>query len=373
MKYKAIAFGLILSVICLSQCTFNLSLAAAAKSTATMSKDFFTAKNSHAAKTLSEAAASAVWQYGKMLGWLDEYGLSDKDITPRQLAMAQRTYNQALIYWFWQNPVDNLTEEEREACYARALFPGVRASELPQDDAFSGWSQGIQPLAAVDAAKAVFSTASADGKTGYVIVRFLYENKNGEFEDFYRVEWEADAGSPFPYRLKGVRPLMRFLLGGVPHEMFAEEYLGPVSADVLKKFGIMHPVGYLAKWGAWGEENTLVLKTLTLQGAGKLATYLLLDDTTQRIIYQGAFDETADRRTLPWQILTALQAKNLISANYNASGLFYPRELDVIKGGALCYGFAYNNGGNHGYAWVNSITGEVSFADEIEDYTRTGH
>jgi len=70
-------------------------------------QDFFSKGSADAVRMLSEAAASAVWQYGKELGWVDEHG--------------------------------------------------------------------------------------------------------GEFEDFYRVEWEAngslDASSPFPYRLAGVLPM----------------------------------------------------------------------------------------------------------------------------------------------------------------------
>jgi len=80
----------------------------------------------------------------------------------------------------------------------------------------------IQISLLVDTAQALLSATSADGKTGYVIVKIPYENKNGKFEDFYRVDWEVD-------RLIGVRPMERFLLGGLPLEKFSDKFLRPAE------------------------------------------------------------------------------------------------------------------------------------------------
>ena len=397
MKHKAKIFILIFSIICLYGCTVKKAQATDTPAPGTtksvvasnsieksnkanvtsMTKDFFTKESSSAVKLLSEVAASAVWQYGKELGWVDEHGKKDSSITPRQLALSSRTCNQTLIYWCWENPLNtNLPDDKREPLYSQVLFPGIRVNELPKTDEFSDWSQGVSVLTKVDAARALFSTASVDGKVGYVIVRTLYENKNGEFEDFYRVEWEAnkpsDGNNSFQYKLTGVRPMEKFLLGGQPYEEFSEKYLGQISAEILKKIGITHPIGSLEKQGAWGADNTIVIKTISSQGAEELITYILVDDNGENITYLAALDEAYNTRSVQKQILTILQAKNLLYKKHIDTGLFYPGELNKWKGKALCYGFTYSDGENHRYAWVNSVTGEVELADEVEDYTRTG-
>jgi len=75
----------------------------------------------------------------------------------------------------------------------------------------------------------------------------------------------------------------------------------------------------------------------------------------------------------PAQILTMEQAMSLLYENYVDAELFYPGELDKWEGNSLCYGFVYDDGDRYRYVWVDAMTGEVSFADEIEDYTGEGY
>ena len=344
-----------------------------AVSVTSMHRTFFVEGQINAVRVLSEAAASAVWQYGRDFGWVDEHSPEDAFITPRHLALSQKAYNQALIQWCWENPLGLDDDDEREGIYAQVLFPGVVADKLPESDMISDWSWGASILNKADAAESFFLTASADGKTGYVIVRFIYENKNGEFEEYYLVEWAANKSGSFQYQLKGVRPMMRYLLGGIPHDMFSEKYLeGEASLAALKKLGLTHSIGYLAKWGAWGSEDLIVIKSIAPQGAKSLATYILVDDDEERIVYLGLLDEPIqdyEDRSVPWKTLTTLQAKKLLDEHLDGAELFYPGELNKLKDDAVCYGFGYNDGDNYRYAWVNSVTGELEFADEIENYT----
>ena len=409
MKYRAITFILILFMICLYGCMAEEPTQSTGRITPTVAKpddtphdtsedtlqtsagnteedytlsipgDFFTKEEAAAAQVFSEAAASAVWQYGKELDWVDENGLANSVITPQQLALSQATYKQTLIYWCWENTLDDigtkkLEDEEKEAYYAQILFPGVKESELPETDEFSGWSLGVNALVKVDAAQAIFSSASVDGKVGYVIVRILYENKNGEFEDFYRVEWKkkdsSGGNNPFQYQLIGVRPMGKFPLGGQPQEDFSKKYLDSVSAKAFEKLGLTHSVGSLD--AAWGAENIFLLKTIFPQGTEEIATYVLLEDDGKQVTYMGVFDEKGSVRSVQKQILTALQARNLLYEKHIDSELFYPGELDKWKGSILCYGFGYDDGDKYRYAWVNSATGEVEFADEVEDYMGMG-
>jgi len=410
MKYRITALIITLSLICLSGCviklpelttdtpapatedpvaaasatkvpTVKIPIATATPDPVIISEDFFAEDDFYAIQTLSRAAASAVWQYGKDLGWVDEYGLTESIITPRQLALSQAAYRQTLIYWCWENPINNdLADDKRESCYAQALFPDVLENALPEEDEFSGWSWGVNVFSQVESSWPLIPVASADGKVGHVLVRFFYENDNGFFEDFYLVVWEKsesiNAEKPFRYQLAGVRPMMRFLLGYEPHDYFSEKYLESIPTETLKKLGITHPLGYLDKWGAWGTwepENIIIMKTISSPGEAEHATYILLHEDEENITYLSASDDIVDYRAAPWQALTVLQARNLLYENYVDAELFYPGELDKLKDGALCYCFGYYDGeDNYRYAFVNSVTKEVEFADEIEDYTRTG-
>ena len=417
MKYKAVAWILILCLACLAGCDFlpprpvDASDAAAATATADAAQatpdaaqatpdatlptadtapddaqtadipdDFFTKDALYAAHALSEAVASAVWQYGEDFGWVDETGLSDAAITPLQLASSQAAYRQALIQWFWEDPLlslgsESLSDEDKEDLYARVLFPGVEADALPESDKLKDFSMGISPISTVEAARALFSAASPDGYAGYVIVRMLYEYNDAEYEDFYRVEWEATAdGSIFPYRLTGVRPMMRYQLGGIPYDNFNERYAASAPAAVLEALGIHHALGNVAKWGGWGEGTSLVVKTTLVQGDDESNTYLFIDDDEENLVYLSAFDEPEgdDNRYVPKKWLTPLQAKDMLLTFYIEAEPFYPGELDKWVGDVRCYGFGYDDGDAYRYVWVNAETYDVEFADEIENYTGEG-
>ena len=379
MKCKSIVFILILSIICLSGCMVKESqdtgVSASTNTKSTTSEKFFAEKDAYAIKILSEAAASAVWQYGNDLGWTKDDGPTNLLVTPRQLAMSQRTYKQALIYWCSEDPIKNNLDTEKEALYAQTLFPGIRVDELPMTDEFSDWSQGINVLTNIDTASTLFSTASADGKSGYVIVMFLYQNENGHFEKFYQVEWKkkdpSNTSGLFPYQLVGVRPMERFFLGGLPEQEFSEKYLGPTSTGFLKKFGVNHPIGTLDRpgaWGTWDTQKTIVIRTVSLKGNERLATYILVDDNNGKVTYLGATDLVPSEHASKMQLITVLQAKNILYSNYVDAELFYPMELNKWKDSELCYGFVYNDGDKTRYVWINSLTCEVEFADEIKDY-----
>jgi len=63
---------------------------------------------------------------------------------------------------------------------------------------------------------------------------------------------------------------------------------------------------------------------------------------------------------------------HLLYENYVDAELFHPGELDTRVGNTRFYGFVYDNGDIYRYVWVNSMTGGVEFADEIENYTGEG-
>ena len=248
--------------------------------------------NDSKTRLLSGMAAGAVWQYGKELGWVDSLGLSSTHITPRQLALSQSAYQKTLYniienidYGHLEEPLYSGKAEQ----YAAALFPGVKMNELPETDEIT--NRDDQLFTWMETAHILLSAPSADGKTGYVVVGISYENENGAFDDFYRVDWKADEPfdvyRPFQYRLIGVQPMERFLLGGAGVEELTDKYLGSESAAALKKFGITHSLGHIDKPGAWGSGSTLLLKTKTIDADGNegTVTYILLDDGEDRITY----------------------------------------------------------------------------------------
>ena len=53
---------------------------------------------------------------------------------------------------------------------------------------------------------------------------------------------------------------------------------------------------------------------------------------------------------------------------FNAE-VFYPLELNKWEGNEALFGFVYHDGETYKYAWLNATTGEVTFADEVENYT----
>jgi hypothetical protein len=184
-------------------------------------------------RVLSEAAAGAVWLYA------DENGWGGPAVTPEQLAGSEVAFMQTLFYatgWIEHVFAEAVEyDEQMIKPYTSALFPGVHTPELPDDIDMHDFTPEVVIMA-------MFSAASSDGETGHVVVKISYENENGEFEDFLRVDWEADEYfdiyRPFSYRLKGVYPMERLLLGGHVYEEFNEKYLRPAEELNL----------YLANW-----------------------------------------------------------------------------------------------------------------------------
>jgi len=72
------------------------------------------------------------------------------------------------------------------------------------------------------------------------------------------------------------------------------------------------------------------------------------------------------------QMLTIEQAMNLLYEHYVDAELYHPGELDRQTGDTQFYGFVFNGGDMYMHVWVNSMTGGVEFADEIENYTGEG-
>ena len=245
-------------------------------------------------RLLSGMTAGIVWQHGKEIGWVDDLGLSSKRITPKQLALSQSNYQRWIDSIIGMIDYGNLEEPRysaRVAEYANVLFPGVKLDKLPETDNIPNDDNPYFPW--VDNNTQILLTApSADGKTGYVVIRISYENENGAFEDCYRVDWEAiesfDVYSPFQYRLVGVQPMERLLLGGQQHQEFSDKYLGPKSTAALKKLGLTRSPGYLDKPGAWSAGNTILLKAIGTDNNEGTETYILLDDEEDRITYLGA-------------------------------------------------------------------------------------
>jgi|GEM_PF-3145059 len=345
------------------------------------SADFFAEDELYTVGFLSEAAASAVWKYGKELYWVDEYGVSMIPVTPWLLGTSKAAYQQALIYLCWYDPLSRIDSydtpgEEKEALYAEIMFRGMKEDIFLDTDAFSDWTWGMNVFETAKAAQAIFSSASVDGDGGFVIVRFLYENDGAEYEDYYQVNWQVneDAGAdhPFPYQLAGVLPMPRYLLGGLPLGEFKEKYIGSASVEPLAALGITHEIDDLDHWGAWGTwgaDSPIVIKALSWPSDEALVTYILVDDDGENVTYLRAFDEDAVDRGVPTRLLTVLQARNLLLAQNPDAELFYPGELDKWEDVVQCYGFMYADGDNYLFAWVNTITGEITFADEIDNYT----
>jgi len=86
-----------------------------------------------------------------------------------------------------------------------------------------------------------------------------------------------------------------------------------------------------------------------------------------------AVTKTANLQSL--KIATIEQAKDILYEKHNVkSELFYPMELDILDDNDNpCYGFVFESGDNYRYVWINAMTGEVKFADEVEDYTGEGY
>ena len=237
-------------------------------------------------RLISGMAANAVWQYGVELGWVDEWGQSDQPITPEQLALSQLSYTESIysiLSMFGYRQSDEPHYSEKTKQYAAALFPGVKINQLPETDEIT--ARGDQLFTWGNTTQILLSAASADGKTGYVMVNIS--------DEVYRVDWEADEPfdvyRPFQYQLIGVQPMQRFVMGGQPYENFVDKYLTPESTTALEELGITYVPGYLDNMGVWGAGNTWLLRDLGAEANGWTETYILLDDDGDRITYLGAY------------------------------------------------------------------------------------
>ena len=79
-------------------------------------------------------------------------------------------------------------------------------------------------------------------------------------------------------------------------------------------------------------------------------------------------EEYVKNRRLAESVLTMEQARDILYENYVDAELFYPGELDKQENGTMFYCFVYDDGDKYCYAYVNSMTGEVEFVDEVENY-----
>ena len=244
---------------------------------------------------LSGIAAGAVWRFGRQLGWVDEQGETKGLITPTQLAVSQaacQTWIHNIIGMIDYGNLEEPYYSSKAAQYASVLFPGVALDDLPKTDELAYENSPYDPW--VDTTEVLFSGVSADGKTGHVIVRIPYVKGDAEFEDYYRVDWEADGPydvyRPFMYKLVGVQPLMRYFMGhGEPYEYYSERFLGAESVEPLQKLGIAHAPGYIDTPGVWGHGGMTLLRAIGTDGGQEIETYVLLDDDDKRVVYLGAF------------------------------------------------------------------------------------
>ena len=240
----------------------------------------------------SGMVAGAVWRFGIEQGWRDEWGHAEAMVTPQQLALSRSFCEQ-----FVHNLVDAVdygaspfSEVQADiGAYDDAIFPGVDFSTLPDTDGFTDFEDDYFPWVNYST-QILFSCASADGKTGHVVVHITGE---AGMEDMYRVDWVAtepfDLYRPFRYELVGVQPLERFVMGGRPYEEFYEKYLGAHALSSLAELGIAPAaVGYLEKQGIWAADETFLLRCTGIEEFEYATTYVLLSDDEGRITYLAA-------------------------------------------------------------------------------------
>ena len=244
----------------------------------------------------SVMAALAVCKYGAELGWLDEWGLSDTPITPQQLASSQASYHATIHNLRMQLESGYYSETDNPggaALYEEAIFPGVNVNHLPESDRVANRGERLFQYEWYDDVTICLSAASFDGKTGYVFVCVTYENENGEFEEMYRVDWEAvepfNVYNAFRYRLVGVMPAIRVVgMASEMYDYYSERYLGDNVTAELKKFGITTGPGYLAYPGAWFVGDLTLIKAIGEGENTGITTYILLKDDDVTVTYLGA-------------------------------------------------------------------------------------
>ena len=79
-----------------------------------------------------------------------------------------------------------------------------------------------------------------------------------------------------------------------------------------------------------------------------------------------------EERTEAMPKSTPEQAKKALQEKLKLSECAYPGELDREQGGIIFYGFCFVQNGSSMYAWVNSHSGDIEVAAEIENYTGEG-
>ena len=257
-------------------------------------------------RSLSARLACAVWQYGDGLGWTDDAGLLEGPILSEQFALSQAFVQQAVYTVMSQMDYGNLEEpyySEKAKQYEAVLFPGINIKNLPETDEIT--DRGEVVFDWPEDTEVILCAPSADGKVGYVIVRIAYQIEDRFFEDYYRVDWEADGPfdvyRPFEYKLIGVQPLMQYFLGhGEPYEHYIDRYIYSESAaKALEELGVTDPRSlYIETPGLWGSGGITLIKTKN-EYAYEYAdteTYILVDDDDKRLIHLGAADYTPKER-----------------------------------------------------------------------------
>ena len=324
-------------------------------------------------RIISTMAAGAIWQYGEELGLTNEWGevLSSDVITPEQLALSKsacRNWIHSVISMidYGSFNAEDPNYSNRAAQYAEIIFPDVKLNELPQTDSLT--DRGEEIFTMVGNRQIFPAFASADGKTGYIIIG-ISNDDDDEPDDFFRVDWEAiepfDVYRLFQYRLVGVKPMQRIIMGGRPYDEFYEKYLGPESVSALEKLGFNYSPGWLDRQGVWVTGSTWLLRDLGDLGSGsgkRSETYILLDDDEENITYLGAYSpfyyESETQAEEDWSDLGIVKIPS--SWDYEVQ---IHNDLTII--GESAHG-SFNMW--VGYSMIDSIESELERSNSYEEF-----
>ena len=250
---------------------------------------------------ISNMVAGTVWKYGRELGWLDEFGGSEKAITPNQLALSQSAYQSWIdsVMDMLDHPItddayaDEIAAQERVPYYEALLFPNVKLRDLPQSDDRIAQDYPLKYAAAWT--RVISSSVSTDGKTCSFVIGFRPYDAVYDRWDYYQVDWELvepfNVYRPYLYRLLGVKPLQPFPPSRQYYEEFQDKYLGPQSVAALAEFDISFTQGPLDPEGVWRFGNTWLIKDTGAAVNSWQTTFVLLEDDGERITYLGALVE----------------------------------------------------------------------------------
>jgi hypothetical protein len=160
--------------------------------------------------------------------------------------------------------------------------------------------------------------------------------------------------------------LIGYVIGNAPEVSERMNMLGGANLKLVVIENIREDIPNEGKcrevWLVWdiGGDDYDIMIIYAVGGSGRVYEYDSND---------GGWNIVSAAESQSTQTLTMEQAMDFLYEHHVDSELFYPGELDKWEGDAPCYGFVYDDGGKHRYVWVNSVTGEVSFADEVENYT----